>query len=187
MPTYFSLFLLTLGVSALLFVAALIAAGITRRPPPALVPGRAADGLRLLQLALVWSNVGVAWLLFFNVYPMHVDMARLGDAALQAYTRAYTTRLPIVVLPFGAGALAAALGLWAAPGRFTRRAPWGIATLWMLSLVSTPWAAGALGDFHDHGFTDAAFQQLQLAHLARSLCVSVAAVWALLQLARSPA
>jgi len=184
MPLYFILFLCTLGASALLFMGALLTAAITRRPPPALLQGRAAERLQLLQLALAWSNVGVAWLLYFNVYPIHVDMAALGDVALKAYGRGYTTRLPIVVLPFAAGALAAALGLWATPGRFTRRALWGIATLWMLSLVSTPWAAGAQGDMHDHGFSDAAFRQLQLAHLARSVCVTMAAVWALLQVKR---
>ena len=53
--------------------------------------------------------------------------------------------------------------------------------MWLLSVASTPWAAGALGDMQDQGFSDAAFQQLQRAHLARTLCLSIAAVWALLQ------
>ena len=48
-------------------------------------------------------------------------------------------------------------------------------------------AAGAQGDMQEQGFSDAAFRQLQLAHLARTLCVSVAAVWALLQDRRAPA
>lgn len=181
LPTYFIAFLATLGASALLYLGALLTAVIRRRPLPVLVDGRAAQALRTLRLALLWSNFGVAWLLYFNVYAIHVDMAAVGDAALQAFTRAYTTRLPVVVLPFGLGALSAALCLWAAPGRSSRRATWGIATLWMLSLASTPWAADALGEMHDHGFSDAAYQHLQLAHLARSLCVSAAAVWALLQ------
>lgn len=185
MPLYFITFLSMLGASALLFMGALIAVALRRRPPPVLIPGRAADALQLAQLALVWSAVGVGWLLYFNVYRIHVDMAAVGDAAFQAFTRGYTARLPVVVLPFGAGALAAALGLWAAPRRCSRGALWGIATLWMLSLASTPWAAGAQGDMQEHGFTPAAFQQLQLSHLARTLCVSVAAVWALLQVARS--
>ena len=34
---------------------------------------------------------------------------------------------------------------------------------------------------HEQGFSDAAFRQLQISHLARTLCLSVAAVWALLQ------
>lgn len=78
----------------------------------------------------------------------------------------------------------ATLCLWAAPGRFSRTALWGIATLWVLSVVTTKWAAGAQDDMHDYGFTDAAFQQLQLAHLARTLCLSVAAVWSLQQVAK---
>ena len=181
MPLYFIGFLFTLGASVLLYAGALIAVAISRRPPPMLIRGRAADALQLVHLALVWSSVGVCWLLYFNVYPIHVDMAALNNDALQAFARAYTVRLPVVVLPYGAGALAATLGLWAAPGRFSRRALWGIATMWLLSVASTPWAAGALGDMQDQGFSDAAFQQLQRAHLARTLCLSIAAVWALLQ------
>jgi hypothetical protein len=181
MPAYFLLFLATLGASALLYVGALVTAGITRRPPPLLVTGRAAEAIQLLQLALVWSSVGVGWLLYFNVYRIHVDMAAVGNTAFQAFTRGYTTRLPVVVLPFGAGAFFATLALWAAPGRFSSRATWGIATLWMLSLASTPWAAGAQGDMQEQGFSEAAFRQLQMSHLVRTLCVSGAAVWALLQ------
>ena len=180
MPVYFICFLAMLGAAVLLFIAALGIAGLTRRPPPMLIHGRAADVLQAVHLALVWSAVGVGWLLYFNVYRIHVDMAAVGNAAFQAFTRGYTSRLPVVVLPFGAGALAAALGLWAAPGRLSRAAQWGIASLWLLSVVSTPWAAGAQGDMQEQGFTDAAFEQLQGAHLARTLCVTVAAIWALL-------
>ncbi len=181
MPLYFIGFLAILAASALLYAGALATAAITRRSPPTLIQGRAAQALQGLHLALVWFCVGVSWLLYFNVYRIHVDMAAVGNAAFQAFTRAYTTRLPVVVLPYGAGALAAALGLWAAPGRYSRRATWGIPTLRVLSVATTPWAAGALGDMHDQGFSNAAFDQLQMAHLVRSLCVSGAAVWALLQ------
>jgi hypothetical protein len=184
-PTYFIFFLSMLGASALLFLGAVAAAAVRRGPPPVLVAGRAAEALQFAQLALAWSCMGVCWLLYFNVYRIHVDMAALGDVPFKAFARGYTSRLPVVVLPYGAGALCAALGLWAAPGRFSRVALWGIATLWVLSVATTKWAAGAQDDFHDHGFSDAAFQQLQLAHLARSVCVSAAAVWALVQVARA--
>lgn len=181
MPLYFIGFLAMLGAALLLYTGALVTAGIARRAPPLLVNGRAADALQAVHLALIWSCVGVGWLLYFNVYRIHVDMAGVSDAAFQAFARGYTRKLPVVVLPYGAGALAAAIGLWASPGRFSRRALWGIATLWLLSVATTPWAAGAQGDMQEHGFTDAAFQQLQMAHLARSLLLSAAAVWALLQ------
>jgi len=184
MPLYFVVFLSMLGASALLFVGASICVGVRRRPLPVLITGRAADTLGLVHLARAWSTVGVCWVLYFNVYRIHVDMAALGDAALRAFSRGCTTRLPVVVPPFGAGALAATLGLWASPGRVPRGVPWDIATSWMLSVASTPWAAGAQGDMQDHGFSQAAFQQLQLSHLARTLCVSVAGVWALLPVAR---
>ncbi|ANH69770.1 hypothetical protein [Mitsuaria sp. 7] len=179
MPLYFIGFLAMLGAALLLYVAALATSGITRRPPPLIIDGRAADALQAVHLALAWSSVGVGWLLYFNVYRLHVDMAAVSEVALQAFSRGYTRRLAVVVLPYGAGALAAALSLWAAPGRFSRRALWGIASLWVLSVATTPWAAGAQGDMQEHGFSDAAFQQLQMAHLARTLCLSVAAVWSL--------
>jgi len=185
MPTYFIFFLSMLGASALLYVGALGTAAVRRGPPPALVTGRAAELLQFAQLALVWSSVGVGWLLYFNVYRIHVDMAALGAVPFKAFARGYTSRLPVVVLPYGAGVLCATLGLWAAPGRFSRAALWGIATLWLLSVVTTRWAAGAQDDMHDYGFSDAAFQQLQVAHLARTVCVSVAALWALQQVART--
>ena len=59
MPVYFLFFLATLGASALLYVGALVTAGITRKPLPSLVTGRAAQAIQLVQLALVWSSVGV--------------------------------------------------------------------------------------------------------------------------------
>jgi hypothetical protein len=181
MPVYFLFFLAMLGASALFYVGALVTAGLTRRPLPVLVTGRVAEAIQVLQLALVWSCVGVCWLLYFNVYRIHVDMAAVGNTAFQAFTRGYTMRLPVVVLPYGAGAFVATLALWAGPGRFSRRATWGIATLWMLSVASTPWAAGAQGDMQEQGFSEAAFQQLQMSHLVRTLCLSGAAVWTLLQ------
>jgi hypothetical protein len=48
--------------------------------------------------------------------------------------------------------------------------------------VSRQWDATNVSETAPRG--DAALQQLQLAHLARSVCLSVAAVWALLQVAR---
>lgn len=185
MPLYFMTFLAMLGAGVLLYAIGLIMSAITRKPLPRIVRGHSADALQALHLALVWSSVGVGWLLYFNVYRIHTDMAAVGNAAFQAFSRGYTARLPIVVLPYGAGALAAALGLWAAPGRFSRAALWGIATLWMLSVATTPWAAGAQGDMQEQGYSDAAFRQLQMAHLARTLCVSAAAVWALIQSRRA--
>jgi len=181
MPAYFIGFLVMLGAAVLLFLAALVAAAVSRRSPPAVFKGSAASTLQALHLALVWSSVGVGWLLYFNVYRIHVDMAAVSNAAFQAFTRGYTSRLPIVVLPFGAGALVASLCLWARPAVSRGIAPWAIAALWMLSLLSTPWAAGAQGDMQEQGFTEAAFQQLQIAHLVRTVCVSVAAVWALIE------
>lgn len=186
MPLYFITFLAMLGVGVLLYLAALIVTGITRRPLPKIGNERSGEAIQALQLALSWFSVGVGWLLYFNVYRIHTDMAALGNDALQAFSRGYTTRLPVVVLPYGAGAFLAALGLWAAPGRFSRTALWGIATLWMLSVATTPWAAGAQGDMQEQGYSDAAFQQLQMAHLARTLFLSVAAIWTLLQNRRRP-
>jgi hypothetical protein len=131
-------------------------------------------------------NVGVCWLLLFNVYCIHVDMSALGDAAFQAFTRAYTRRLPIVVLPYGACCLVWALALWGASSRFSQRALWFISSLLIVSILSTPWAAGGLDSMHDHGYTEAAYWQLQAAHLVRTLTISIAALLALLQTWRSP-
>ena len=179
MPIYFITFLAMLGTAVLLYAGALLLTVFRRTSPPLLIKGSAAQGLQALHLALIWSCVGVCWLLYFNVYRIHTDMAAIGNAAFQAFTRGYTARLPVVVLPYGAGALAAALSLWAEPGRFSRRSLWGIATLWLLSVATTPWAAGAQGDMQEQGFSDAAYQQLQVAHLARTLILSLAAIWAL--------
>ncbi|WP_431101249.1 hypothetical protein [Roseateles noduli] len=184
MPVYFVLFLAMLGAAVVFYASALGASTLSRRPLPTLIGGRAADGLQTLHLGLAWINFGVSWLLYFNVYRIHVDMAALSDIAFLTFARGYTTRLPVVVLPYGAGALAAALALWSAPTGVSRRALWGVATLWLLSVACTPWAAGAQDDMHDHGFSDAAFEQLQLAHLARSLCISAAAGWSMWQCRR---
>jgi hypothetical protein len=186
MPLYFMIFLATLAASLLLYLGAIATVAITRRPPPVFIRGMAASRLQAAGVALLWSSVGVCWLLFFNVYRIHVDMSAIGDAAFQAFSRGYTRRLPIVVLPYGATCLVWTLALWGAPARISRRALWGIATLCILSIVSTPWAAGALGEMHDHGYTEQAYQQLQTSHLVRTLALTIAAVWALVEGWRLP-
>jgi hypothetical protein len=186
MPIYFICFLAMLAASLLLYVGAVATLAITRRQPPALIRENAASVLQGVGLALLWWNVGVSWLLFFNVYRLHVDMSAFGDAAFQAFSRGYTRRLPIVVLPYAAASLAWMLAPWAAPARISRRAVWGIATLLIISIASTPWAAGAQDTMQDHGYSEEAYRQLQAAHLVRSLAVSIAALWALVEGWRLP-
>jgi hypothetical protein len=186
MPVYFLIFLATLAASLLLYLGALASVAITRGQPPFFIRGVAASQLQAAGVALLWFGVGVSWLLFFNVYRIHVDLSAFGDAAFQAFSRGYTRRLPIVVLPYGAACLAWTLALWSAPVRISRRALWGIATLCILSIVSTPWAAGALGEMHDHGYTESAYEQLQTSHLVRTLALTIAALWALTEGWRLP-
>ena len=50
--------------------------------------------------------------------------------------------------------------------------------------MALPCTAGAPGERHEPGFSQAAFRQLQLPHLARALCVSVARAWAPFEAAR---
>ena len=177
MPLYFLIFLAMLAASVLLYVIALGSMAVRRRPLPVWIGGPMASRLQGTNVALMWWNVGVCWLLYFNVYRIHVDMSVLSDAALQAFNIGYTKRLPIVVLPYGMICLLAVLALWSEPARISRRALWGIATLLVLTILSTPFAAGALGDIQEHGFTQQAYEQLQMAHLVRSVLITIAAVW----------
>jgi len=186
MPLYFMTFLGTLAVALLLYLAAVAYVAVTRRPPPAFIPEAGMVWLQAAGLALLWFIVGVCWLAFFNVYQIHVDMSAIGDAAFHAFSRGYTRRLPIVVLPYAAACLAWTLALWGASTRISRRAVWGIATLCVLSILCTPWAALALDDMQDHGYTEAAYRQLQTSHLVRSLALTIAAVWALVEKWRLP-
>jgi hypothetical protein len=187
MPIYFLVFLASLAATVLLYVIAVIVAAAKRGPFPAVFRGSSASWLQAIGLVLLWWNVGVCWLLVFNVYPIHVDMHLLSESALQAFSRAYTRKLPIVVLPYGLACFAWVLALWSAPVRLSRQAIWGIATLCIISIVVTPLAANAQGDMQEHGFTDAAYSQLISAHVARTLAMSIAAVWALAQTWRLPA
>lgn len=109
MPLYFLTFLGMLAASILLYIAAVGFVAARRRPMPIWISGPAAGRLQSANVALMWWNVGVGWLLYFNVYRIHVDMSALGDAALQAFSRGYTARLPIVVLPYGLMCLLAVL------------------------------------------------------------------------------
>ena len=186
MPFYFIIFLAILASALLLYVSAVAYVAILRRPPKTIISGFLAEAFQVAGVALLWFSVGVCWLLFFNVYCIHVDMSALSDAAFQAFARGYTKRLPIVVLPYGVTCLLWTLALWSAPGRISRRAIWGIATLCILSIASTPWAAGALDSMHDHGYTPEAYLQLRTAHLIRTLALTFAAVWALAQNWRLP-
>jgi hypothetical protein len=187
MPTYFLFFLATLATALLLYAGGLATLAVRRRALPGWLGGKATNVVQAGGLALLWMNVGVTWLLFFNVYRIHVDMSAFGNAAFQGFTTGYTRRLPIVVLPYGAMCLAWSLLLWSVPTRFSRGGMWAIATLLVVSVASTPWAAGALGLMHDHGYSDDAQFQLQAAHLARSLSVTLAALWALVEMWRLPA
>jgi hypothetical protein len=153
---------------------------------PLFIRRRAASRLQATGVALLWFGVGVAWLLYFNVYRIHVDLSAFGDAAFQAFTRGYIRRLPIVVLPYGAVCLVWTLALWSEPVRISRRALWGIATLCILSIASTPRAAGALGEMQAHGYTEQVYQQLQTSHLVRTLSLTIAALWALAEGWRLP-
>jgi len=186
MPLYFIVFLAMLACSLLLFVVALGYVGVRRRALPVWIGGAAASQLQCAGIALMWWGVGVGWLLYFNVYRIHLDMNALGEPALQAFSRGYTTRLPIVVLPYGASCLLWVIALWSEPARISRRALWGIATLGVLTILSTPFAAGAQGDMQDHGFSQHAYQQLQTSHLVRCLFGTVAAVWGLAEGWRLP-
>jgi hypothetical protein len=186
MPLYFLTFLAMLAASLLFYVGAVAVVAFTRRPPPVWIPAPAAGPLQAAGLASLWISAGICWLLYFNVYRIHVDMSALGDAAFQAFSRGYTRRLPIVVLPYGAMCLLWTLALWGAPARVSRRAAWGIATLLVASIASTPWAAGAQDTMQDHGYSDAAYRQLQASHLVRSLTITLAAVWALVEVWRVP-
>jgi hypothetical protein len=186
MPLYFMIFLAMLAATLVLYLGAVATMAITRRPPPALIRGVAVSRLQAAGVALLWWGVGVGWVLFFNVYRMHVDLSAFGDAAFQAFTRGYTRRLPIVVLPYGATCLLWTLMLWSTPARISRRALWGIATLLVISIVSTPWAAGAQDAMQAHGYTEEAYHQLQISHLVRTLAGTIAAVWALAEGWRLP-
>jgi len=99
MPVYFIFFLATLAASLLLYLGAIASVAINRGPPPFFIRGVPASQLQATGVALLWFGVGVCWLLFFNVYRIHVDLSGFGDAAFQAFNRGYTRRLPIVVLP----------------------------------------------------------------------------------------
>jgi len=186
MPLYFMIFLATLAASLLLYLGAIASVVITRRPPPLFIRGVAASRLQATGIALLWCGVGVGWLLFFNVYRIHVDLSAFGDAAFQAFSRGYTRRLPVVVLPYGATCLVWTLALWSAPVRISRRALWGVATLMVLTILSTPWAAGAQDEMQAHGYTEQAYQQLQTSHLVRTLAGTIAALWALAEGWRLP-
>ena len=186
MPLYFVTFLATLASSLLLYLGAAAFVGVKRQRPPGWVGGVAARPLQAAGIALLWSVAGVAWVLFFNVYRIHVDMSAVGDPAFQAFSRGYTRRLPIVVLPYGAMCLVWTLMLWSEPARISRRALWGIATLMVISIASTPWAAFAQDEMQDHGYSEAAYRQLQASHLVRTLAVTIAAVWALAEVWRLP-
>ena len=177
MPEYFLTFLAMLAASLLLYLVALGFEAVRRRPPPIWVGSPAASHLQATTVVLMWWNVGVFWLLYFNIYRIHLDMNALGDAALQTFSRGYTARLPVVILPYGLTCLFAVLALWSEPVRISRRGLWGIATLLVLTILITPFAGGAQDDIQDHGFTQQAYQQLQMLHLFRSVLVTIAAVW----------
>ncbi len=179
MPNYFIFFLAMLASSVLLYLTALGFVAAKRRPLPVWIGGAAASRLQGINVALMWSMFGVTWLLYFNVYRIHVDMSVLSNAALRAFSVGYTKRLPIVVLPYGMMCLLGVLALWSEPARISRRALWGIATLLILTILTTPFAAGAQGDMQEHGFTQQAYDQLQISHLMRSVLTTIAAVWGL--------
>ena len=71
-----------------------------------------ADVLLLVAVAATWYNVSSGWIAELTIYLIYADMNQFGPQAFSGFSRAYLSRLPIIILPAGVMFLAWSLLLW---------------------------------------------------------------------------
>jgi hypothetical protein len=179
MPWFIIALLIMLAAFLLLTLAAAVrwVWQLLRPPAPSTAasvakPGEAStmtDGLLLVGVASAWHCVAMGWVCQFTIYPIYVDLAPFGPQVFHAFSLAYLSRLPIIVLPAGVMCLAWVLLLWF-PGRdVSRRTVWAIVGLCVAFIAITTVAGSTQAEMGAHGFSESLYLRLMWSNAIRAV------------------
>jgi len=138
-----------------------------------------ADLLLLVAVAATWYNVSSGWVAEFTIYPIYPDMNEFGPQAFRGFSKAYLSRLPVIILPAGVMFLAWALLLWV-PGRgISMKSVWLAVALCTLFVAITPLPAGAQGQMYEEGFSVVLYDRLIWSNGVRAVLFTLLGLLAL--------
>jgi len=143
------------------------------------VGGRLADVLLLIAVAATWYNVSSGWIAELTIYPIYADMSQFGPQAFHGFSRAYLSRLPIIILPAGVMFLSWSLLLWFPCRGVPSRHIWLVIALCTAFVASTPLAAGAQDQMYSSGFSQEMYFRLLWSNGARAIIFTLIGLVAL--------
>jgi hypothetical protein len=145
--------------------------------PP--VGGRLAEVLLLIAVAATWYNVSSGWIAELTIYPIYADMSQFGPEAFHGFSRAYLSRLPIIILPAGVMFLSWSLLLWLPSRGVPSRHIWLAIALCTAFVASTPLAAGAQDQMYSGGFSQTQYLRLLWSNGVRAIIFTLTGLVAL--------
>jgi hypothetical protein len=143
------------------------------------VGGRLADMLLLLAVAATWYNVSSGWIAELTIYPIYADMNQFGPEAFRGFSRAYLSRLPIIILPAGVMFLSWSLLLWLPCRGVPSRNIWLVIALCTAFVAVTPLAAGAQDQMYNEGFSQEVYSRLMWSNGVRAVIFTLTGLVAL--------
>jgi SNF family Na+-dependent transporter len=138
-----------------------------------------ADLLLLVAVAATWYNVSSGWVAEFTIYPIYADMNQFGPQVFQGFSKAYLSRLPVIILPAGVMFLAWALLLWVPARGVSMKSIWLAVALCTAFVAITPLPAGAQGEMHDKGFSMVLYDRLIWSNGVRAVIFTLVGLLAL--------
>jgi hypothetical protein len=138
-----------------------------------------ADVLLLIAVAATWYNVSSGWIAELTIYPIYADMSQFGPQAFHGFSRAYLSRLPIIIVPAGVMFLSWSLLLWLPCRGVPSRHIWLVIALCTTFVASTPLAAGAQDQMYSGGFSPEQYSRLLWSNGARAIIFTLTGLVAL--------
>jgi hypothetical protein len=148
---------------------------------PAAPSGRArlADLLLLLAVAATWYNVSSGWVAECTIYPIYADMNQFGPQVFHGFSKAYLSRLPVIILPAGLMFLAWSLLLWVPARGVSSKSIWLAVALCTAFVAITPLPAEAQGQMYDEGFSVVLYDRLIWSNGVRAVLFTLVGLLAL--------
>jgi SNF family Na+-dependent transporter len=140
---------------------------------------RLADLLLLVAVAATWYNVSSGWVAEFTIYPIYADMNQFDPQAFHGFSKAYLSRLPVIILPAGVMFLAWALLLWVPARGVSIKSIWLAVALCTAFVAITPLPAGAQGQMYDEGFSVVLYDRLIWSNGVRAVLFTLVGLLAL--------
>jgi len=140
---------------------------------------RLADLLLLVAVAATWYNVSSGWVAEFTIYPIYADMNQFDPQVFHGFSKAYLSRLPVIILPAGVMFLAWVLLLWVPARGVSMKSIWLAVALCTAFVAITPLPAGAQGQMYEEGFSVVLYDRLIWSNGVRAVLFTLVGLLAL--------